>query len=166
MPSNPPNLERLVRALTSESVRFVVIGGFAVVLHGGRTTTMDSDFAIATDPENLSSIVRALAPFQPRPWHWPEGIPFVWDERSIFGSNVSLNTIASDVDLLLELPGVDSFDGLLRRSVEKLLSGVTFNVASVGDLIDMKRAANRPQDIVHLAELDRIRRASETDCGL
>ncbi|MDR3691274.1 MAG: hypothetical protein P4L46_17980 [Fimbriimonas sp.] len=163
MPSNPPNLEILVKALSAERVRFVVIGGFALVLHGGRNTTMDSDFAIGGDPENVSSIVRGLAHLHPRPWHWHEGVPFVWDERSIFGSNVSLNTTAGDVDLLLHLPGVDSFDGLLRRSVIKQLSGVAFRVASVDDLTAMKRAANRPQDIVHLAELDRIRRASEAD---
>jgi hypothetical protein len=181
MPPNPPNLEVLVKALTAEHARFVVIGGFALVLHGGRTTTMDSDLAIATDTDNVSSVVRALAPLRPRPWNWYErwgsawhppeqagpifwaGVPFVWDEQSIRGSNVSLSTSAGDVDLLLELPGVDSFDGLLHRSLEKHLGGVGFRVASLDDLTAMKRLANRPQDAMHLLELERIRRVSEME---
>lgn len=163
MPRNPPNLEVLVKALTAEHARFVVIGGFALVLHGGRTTTMDSDFAIASDPDNVSGVVRALAPLHARPWHWHEGIPFVWDERSIHGSNVSLSTEAGDVDLLLELPGIDSFEGLFQRSLQKHLGEVGFRVASIDDLIAMKRAANRPQDLVHLAELERIRKVSEME---
>lgn len=158
MPPNPPNLEVLVRALTAEQARFVIIGGFAVVLHGGRITTMDSDFAIAADPDNVARVVNALASLQPRPWHWQEGIPFVWDERSIRGSNVGLSTTAGDVDLLLTLPGVDSFEGLLLRSVERHLSNIAFRVASIEDLIAMKSAASRPQDIAQLAELARIRK--------
>ena len=158
MPPNPPNLQVLVQALAAEQVRFVVIGGFAVVLHGGRTTTMDSDFAIATDAGNFRSIASALAPLEPRPWNWHEGTTFVWDERSIFGSNVSLITTAGDVDLLLEIPGIDSFEGLHSRAIERTLGATAFKIASVDDLIKMKRAANRPQDLVHIAELERIRR--------
>ena len=156
MPPKPPKLEALIKALTAEGVRFVVIGRLAIVLHGGRTTAMESEFALATDAENRMALIRALAPLRPRPWNWDEATPFVWDVRSIFGSNISLNTTAGDVDLLLEIPGVDSLHGLLSRSMETDLGGVLFQVASVDDLIAMKRVANRPHDQVHLAELARI----------
>ena len=73
---------------------------------------------------------------------------------------MSLSTAAGDVDLLLQLPGIDSFEGLRRRSVERQLSDVQFRVASVDDLIAMKKSANRPQDIAHLAELERIRKVT------
>jgi hypothetical protein len=157
----PPNFEALVRAFAEERVKFVVIGGFALILHGGRNTTLDSDFAVATDPENATALVRALAPFHPVPAHYPAGMSVIWDERSICGAVVSLRSECGHIDLLRVIPGVDSFEGLWGRSELRELQGVVFRVASVQDLIAMKREAGRPQDLAHLAELERIARAME-----
>ena len=159
MPPKPPNFTALVKALASEDVRFVAIGGFALLLHGGRHITMDSDFAIAADPANASAVVRSLAPFHPEPSHLPAGMPFVWDERSIRGAAVSLRSDCGDVDLLLVIPGVDSFEELWARAVQKEIDGTRFRVASIQDLIAMKQTAGRPQDLAHLEELRRIREA-------
>jgi hypothetical protein len=122
---------------------------------------MDSDFAVASDPRNAGALVRALAPFNPEPTHLPPGTPFVWDERSIRGAAVSLRTDCGDVDLLIVTPGVDSFEGLYSRSVGRTVDGVAFRVASVEDLVAMKQEAGRPQDLIHLAELERIKKASD-----
>lgn len=124
---------------------------------------MDTDFAIATDSKNIFAIVKALENLNPPPWNYGEAVPFLWDERSVRGSNVSLSTLAGDVDLLLELPGIDSFEGLWQRSIKKSLDDIEFHVASIDDLITMKRVAGRPNDIVHLAELARLRKISGLD---
>jgi predicted nucleotidyltransferase len=55
------------------------------------------------------------------------------------------------------VPGVDSFQGLWERSSEKVLFGVPVRVASLEDLIAMKRAAGRAKDQPHLLELERLR---------
>ncbi|HVT13680.1 MAG TPA: hypothetical protein VHE55_15555 [Fimbriimonadaceae bacterium] len=157
----PPRFETLIQALNSEGVRFVVIGGLALILHGGRHTTFDTDLAVVLDSENASAIVRALAPFQPYPVHLPEGTPFVWDERSIRGQAVSLRSDCGDIDLLLVVPGVDSMAGLFARSVTREIGGRAFRVASLDDLEAMKREAGRPQDLAHLDELARIRKAMQ-----
>jgi predicted nucleotidyltransferase len=52
-----------------------------------------------------------------------------------------------------EIPGVDSFESLWERAIPMDLGGFTVRVASIDDLIAMKRAANRPKDQVHLKEL-------------
>ena len=55
---------------------------------------------------------------------------------------------------MLAVPeGLDSYEGLVSRAVEMGVFGVSVHVASVDDLIAMKRAANRPKDQAHLYEL-------------
>lgn len=59
----PPTLEDLVeiaRQLNREGARYLLIGGFAVIAHGGGRTTKDIDFLVDTAPENIARIKRAL----------------------------------------------------------------------------------------------------------
>lgn len=132
-----------------------------MILHGSDYSTVDSDFAVKDDAESSEPIVLALAPFNPRPIHWPEGTPFVWDARSIFGAVISLSTDAGEVDLLRVVPGIDSFEGLWDRSVMRIVFGEEIRVASLQDLISMKRAANRPKDRSHILELESLAQISE-----
>lgn len=152
----PPDLVRLVDALGAEGVRYVIVGGMAMVLHGTTHVTVDSDLAIAGDDENRAAVARALAPLDPEPYHLPRGHKVVWDERSIRGAMVGLRTTAGDVDLRLVLPGVDSFDGLYERSVAVERFGRPIRVASVADLIAMKRVAGRAKDLDHIEELESL----------
>ncbi len=55
--------------------------------------------------------------------------------------------------MLAEPAGVDGCEGLAERSVEMIVFGKPVRVASLGDLIAMKRAAGRPKDKLHLLEL-------------
>jgi len=155
VPQKQPDFESLVRTLNAEGVRFVVIGGLAMILHGSDYATVDSDFAIADDPENTEPLVRALAPLRPHP-HNTTFEYFVWDARSIAGAVISLATDAGDVDLLRVIPGVDSFEGLYGRSEVRKAYGETVRVASLADLIAMKRQADRPKDRNHLIELEAL----------
>lgn len=66
---------------------------------------------------------------------------------------MTLETSVSPVDILSDIPGIDSFEGLWERSVVRPLYGLAVHVASVDDLISMKRAANRPKDQNHILEL-------------
>jgi predicted nucleotidyltransferase len=71
------------------------------------------------------------------------------------------------LDLLGKAAGVTSFDGLWQRSIIMNVYGVTVHVASLDDLIAMKRAAGRPKDQNHILELEALRKltqeADETD---
>jgi predicted nucleotidyltransferase len=57
------------------------------------------------------------------------------------------------VDVMREIGGVDSFEGLWERAVPMDFGGFVVRVASIDDLIAMKRAANRPKDQAHIYEL-------------
>jgi hypothetical protein len=74
------------------------------------------------------------------------------DERS---DGRELGTDAGAVDLLGEVPGVDSIQAVWQRSQEVELLGTAVRIASLADLIAMKRAAGRPERL-HLRELERL----------
>jgi predicted nucleotidyltransferase len=94
----------------------------------------------------------------------PEGLPFFWDERTLKDtSNFTLETALGAVDLLGHVSGADSFEGVWERSLVLPIDGLAVHVASLDDLIAMKRAANRPKDQNHLLELEALRRLIQNE---
>jgi hypothetical protein len=84
----------------------------------------------------------------------PPDLPFVLDERSLRNlTNMTLSTDLGNLDILAQPEGVDSFEGLWKRASVMEIFGTMVRIASVADLIAMKRAANRPKDQLHLMEL-------------
>lgn len=133
----------------------------AATLHGGSYVTLDVDIAFAPDPENLDHLVEALAPFRPRPLHYPEGQPFQWDRLAVAGAFLRLATDAGSIDLMRRLPGVESFAALYERSEVKDLGSFSVRVASLDDLIRMKEGSGRPKDALHLMELEALKDLSQ-----
>ena len=155
-PSN--DFQRVIEALTTAGVRFVIIGGIAMRLQGAAHMTDDIDFAFTRDPQSLASLVKALAPYHPRLRGVPPGLPFFWDVRTLQTSiNLTLETDIGNVDLLGEPAGITSFDDLWQEATLMDRQGIPVRVASVEALIAMKRAAGRPKDQGHLLELERLR---------
>ena len=163
MQQNVPEFDQLIKALRSEDVRFVVVGGLALILHGASYVTFDFDFAVSREQEIAAAIVRALAPFHPFPPEYGSAEHFVWDERSIVGAVIPLVTDAGHIDMLREQPGVDSFEGLWERSETRMVAGLDIHVASLDDLIAMKEAANRPKDREHLMQLRALKALQERE---
>ena len=154
MPEPPPDFRTILEALEAANVRCVLIGGLAMTVHGSSHVTQDIDFGYSREPENITALVQALQGMGPRARGLPEGLPFVWDERTLRAmANMTLDTDAAPVDLLAEIPGIESFEALWNHSVATEIYGVQVQVASLDDLIAMKRAANRPKDRSHLLEL-------------
>ena len=72
--------EEALIILSDAGVRFVVVGGVAATLHGLNYVTFDLGFCYARDNENLSRIINALFPLNPRLREAPVGLPFRFDE--------------------------------------------------------------------------------------
>lgn len=149
---------RIIAALTAKEVRFVIIGGVAMRLHGSAHVTDDVDIYYARQPEALEKLAAALAEHHVRLRGVPEDLPFVLDIRTLkSGLNFTLITDIGSLDILGEAPGVDSFEALWERAVVMNMEGLSVRVASIDDLIAMKKAANRPKDQHHLQELLELR---------
>jgi predicted nucleotidyltransferase len=157
-------LRSVVTALRRRQVRYVVIGGWAMRAHGSDYQTADLDLCYARTPDNLVALAAALAPLHPRLRGAPEELPFVLDARALrSGANFTLVTEAGAVDLLGDVAGAGPFEALWERATEMELFGVPVRVASLDDLIAMKRAAGRVKDQPHLVELERLRSLVKSD---
>jgi len=153
-----PDFLVILQTLEAGGVRFVLIGGLAMVMHGSDHVTQDVDIIYARDAGNLASLVAALKPQHPRLRGAPEGLPFIFDVRTFQNTlNLTLVTDSGSLDLLGEAPGADKFDVLWQRATVVDLGGVPVHVASVDDLIAMKTAAGRLKDQNHVLELRALR---------
>lgn len=159
MPQDEPDLSRILEPLTRVGVRFVLIGGLAMVAHGSAHVTSDVDLTYDRSADNVTRLAAALAGFHPRLRGLPEGLRIAWDAQTVRNASVlTLSTDAGNLDLLGAVAGVDSFDGLYERSIEMDMYGYRVRVASLPDLIAMKRAADRDKDRAHLPELEALAR--------
>ena len=148
----------LLRALATEGVRFILVGGAAAVAHGSARLTQDVDVVYARDPENLGRLVSALSPTHPYLRGAPPGLPFIWDERTVRnGLNFTLQTSLGALDLLGEIAGGGGYGELLPHSFEIELFGIRCRLLDLETLIAVKRAAGRPKDLEAIAELEVIR---------
>ena len=148
----------LLLRLAEHDVRFVIIGGVALVLHGSARVTRDLDICYARDDENLDRLSRALAPFSPALRGAPPGLPFQLDAPTLkAGLNFTLQTGAGDVDLLGEVTGVGGFAEIAATADTQIVYGTRVMVMSLETLERAKRAAGRLTDIADLAEIRILR---------
>lgn len=157
--------EPIFQILNAAGARYVVVGGLATLLHGYARLTADVDLAVDLAPEEVRKTIRALGEkgFRPQVPVSAERFadPAVREEwfaekhmRAF--SLVDPTNPMRVVDLLLK-PEVP-FDELLARSQEALVGTTKVRIASLDDLILLKRHAGRPQDLTDLEQLEAIRR--------
>ncbi len=159
MPETLPDFSPILAALKAGDVRYVLIGGLAMVALGSAYITKDIDVSYACDPENLQRVVDALAPHHPKLRGVPADLPFFFDVLTLRNAhNITLTTDLGDLDILGDPAGVDGFEGLWERASVKEIYGLPVRVASIDDLLAMKRAANRPKDQNHILELLALRK--------
>jgi hypothetical protein len=142
-------------------VDFVVIGGVAVIGHGSTRTTRDVDFVASTEPDNLARVEAALAELDAQLWGVDADLLGIeLDARTLAeGGNFTLVTRAGGLDFFNEVPGGAPYDQVRARSVlADLGDDLQIRIAGIDDLIAMKRAAGRPQDIRDIATLTHIER--------
>lgn len=138
----------------ADDVDFVVIGGIAVVVHGHVRTTRDLDITYATDDANLDALGELLVALDARLRGVTEVVAFVPDGRTLRNTSLlTLETSAGSLDLLAEPPGAPPYAELRARSDVIDLDGKKVRVASVEDLVAMKRASGRPRDLEDIAAL-------------
>lgn len=147
----------LVRLLAHNSVEFIIVGGAAATAHGSARLTEDLDIVYRCTAENISRLIRALAPYEPYLRGAPPGLPFRWDELTIeSGLNFTLTTTLGALDLLGEITGGGGYEDLLPHSIQLRLYDVECFCLGLARLIHVKRAAGRPKDLETIAELEAI----------
>jgi hypothetical protein len=148
-----------IRALRRNGVRYVLIGGLAGSLRGSPVITGDVDICYARDDENLVRLAKALTELRARLRGVDEGVPFILDARTLRnGDSFTFHTDAGRLDVLGTPAGTGGFEDLDRDATEEDLGeGVSVRVASLDDLMRMKRASGRSKDVQHLEHLAALR---------
>lgn len=156
----PLDLNRLFETLARHGVDYVVIGGVATQVHGHRRTTMDLDLTPAPEPENLRRLAAALEELEARPTDAALAdaeIPARDPERLIVAAIVPpLLTRHGQLHVLKEPKGARKFMQLRAAALVVEIDGIEVAIASLDDLIRMKRASARPSDLADIAALTRL----------
>ncbi len=151
------DVSSLLGRLASARVDFVVIGGVAVIAHGYERNTKDLDICYSPDRANLEALGQVLLELGARLRGIEEDVPFVADARTLLRTQIlTLDTRAGGLDLLVDPTGAPAY-GMLKERAERVeFDGFEIRIASIEDLLAMKRAANRPQDKADVQALEAI----------
>jgi hypothetical protein len=148
----------LFRALAHRNVEYVTVGGIAIQAHGGQRLTLDLDVVIAASTDNLTRLANALLDLDARILG-PDGqrsqsVP----NAPLLASSDQWHLITTHGPLdLLTLPAhLGSFADMRARAHEVTLGELTVPIADREDLLKMKRAAGRPQDLADVRLLESL----------
>jgi hypothetical protein len=156
----------LATALNAAGVRYLIVGGLAVVAHGYVRATQDLDLVVALDPNNAQAAADVLArlgyrsaapvplesfPSEERRAEWRR------DKGAVVLPLYHAHDPLARVDLFLSEP-FDFGRGHAAALRVEIAPGTIAAFLGLDDLLAMKRAAGRPQDLADVAELEALHR--------
>lgn len=150
--------EKTVQQVAEElefGVRFLIIGGEAVIFHGYPRYTGDVDFHYDPELENAKRLYAALLEF------WGGDIPGIQtpEELTVEGLVLQFGRPPNRVDLLSRVSGVN-FNVAWERRVKAVMNGKELPYIGLQDLVAAKEAAGRPKDLQDLIYLQRLMNSS------
>lgn len=157
------DLNQLLKILLSHNLDFIIIGGFAAVVHGSSHVTKDLDITMLISQENIDKLRLALKDLEPRhrmnPTHKPS---FLEEPKSLSGvNNIYLETTAGILDVVSLDKTLGTFDDLKSRALTVSLFGYDCQILSLDDLISIKEKMKRPKDLIVLEELKALKKLIE-----
>jgi hypothetical protein len=131
----------LLNLFNANNVKYLIIGGYAIIQYAEPRYTKDLDIWISVDQENSVAVYKALKEF---------GAPLVGLTEADFseeGFFYQMGRPPMRVDILMGIPGLE-FEKAWQRRVEVDFDGIMVKFISREDLITSKKASGRPQDLI------------------
>jgi hypothetical protein len=154
--------------LAEFSVDYLVVGGHAVQAHGFRRGTVDLDIVPRPDLANLSRLGEALVSIGARVFRSATpvnvGDPYLLQRASL----IPLMTDHGRLDILnvASTPGLPAdYRALRERALDIELGNATLAIIGLDDLIRMKRAAGREQDLGDIRALTALEEDLAREAG-
>lgn len=152
---------RICAILNEEGVEYVVVGGFAAVIHGSSLPTRDIAVVPSRTTENLDRLGRALRRMNALIRTDGDAVPAPLDGAFLAKMPFMLNLVTDFGEMDLTFSPSGGLGGFQEWNEHAIVvdvsNGVSVHVASLGDVIDSKRAANRPKDHMALPYLESLR---------
>ena len=154
-------IEEVLSALNRAGVRYLVVGGVAVVLHGHLRTTADLDLVIQLQRDNALRAMRALGDLQYRPRAPVPAEAFA--DREVREGWIREKGLL-EVDIFVSEPF--DFDAVYSRALRVLLAKSEVTIIALEDLLALKRQVGRPRDQEDIAALESLRDAEGETKGV
>lgn len=148
-----PDTVELIRLLHKHAVRYLVVGGEAVIFHGHSRLTGDVDLFFGTEGDNAPRLFRALDEF------WDADIPGIDTGEELLEEDLILQfgQPPNRIDLINRIDGISFVEAWPQRVEATLVTPegeVPLPFIAIDQLITNKRAAGRPKDLDDLAYLE------------
>jgi hypothetical protein len=148
---------QLLQRLADSRVDFVVVGGFAGVIHGSALVTRDPDICAALTPENIERLRATLKDLNPHDRMTPQKLSFLQvPEPGVSLTNLHLQTDWGVVDILSSVTGLGDFESVKANSETFEIAGKKFRLISLPDLVLAKESLGREKDMLASKELRAI----------
>lgn len=156
-------LNRLIERLCDAHIDFVIVGGFAGMLHGSSLVTRDLDVCAVLNAETVGKLRDALRDVRPTHRLTPQRLSFLeTPEPGVGMKNLYLETELGAIDFLGSILGIGEFERVRAASIEIELFGRRCRVISLADLIQAKEALGRDKDLIAAKELRAIAEKQKT----
>lgn len=156
-------LSKLLQLLCDAEIDFVVVGGFAALLHGSTLVTRDLAVCAMLSHNDVAKLRGALRELNPVHRLTPQKLSFLTNpDPGIAVRNLYLETELGTVDILGTILGVGDFARVRDQSIEIEMFGRRCRVISLDDLIRAKQALGRDKDLLALKELRAIAEKRES----
>ena len=156
----------LFERLAKGGVDFVIVGGFAGVVHGCTYVTQDIDICCDFSPANLLKLQGAVSDLHPVHRMTPNRKKLKLTQKTCGQlKNLYLDTDIGQLDCMSFIDGVGDYEKVKRASELVKVEDVQLRVLSVGALIKAKNAMNRPRDKQAVLELEAVRKLKRPKRG-
>jgi predicted nucleotidyltransferase len=147
---------RVFETLDRHGVDYLTIGAWAVIAHGYVRATEDIDLIARLDDANILRLAAALSELNARLRGVDAdklGIDPTDPEVLASGASFTMDTDAGPLDFLHDVPGAVDYDQMRSRARQANAGGVAVWVVGYEDLIRMKEASGRDQDLLDIRQL-------------
>ena len=147
---------RIFQTLDQHGVDYLTIGAWAVIAHGYVRATADIDFVARLDEQNMVRLGAALSDLNARlRGVVAEKLEIDPTDPQVLanGASFTMDTDAGPLDFLNDVPGAADYDEMRSRARQVNAGGVTVWVVGYEDLIRMKQASGREQDLLDIHQL-------------
>lgn len=154
----------LLERLTKNGVDFVIVGGFAGVVHGCTYVTQDIDICCDFSPANLLALQQAVCDLHPvhRMTTRRKKLELTEQNCGQF-KNLYLDTDIGQLDCLSFIDGVGDYRKVKQASKMIQVEDVQLRALKLDALIKTKRAMNRPRDKEAVLQLEAIRKLKKRE---
>jgi hypothetical protein len=140
----------ILLALSAEKVKFLLVGAYALAVHGYPRATLGMDLWIMPSPQNADAVLRALHRFG-APLH-----DLTKDDLQKTDTVFQIGVAPRRIDIITSASGLQ-FEDVYQRALLIRIEGIEVRVPAIDDLIKNKRASGRTKDLADAEPLESLK---------